>query len=148
MAIKVFFYTTKPSSINKKLVNQVVKKTISLANCKNLSQELSVVLLPDSSVKVLNKKYRQINKPTDVLAFPGKSKYMPNFDNFLGEIVIANGVCQRQAKLHHHSFKKEFIILLIHGLLHLLGYDHQKNKEALIMESLELKILKKVYESI
>ncbi len=146
MAIKVFFYSAKPSSINKKIVDLVVKQTISLTVAKNLSSELSVVLLPDSSVKVLNKKYRHIDKPTDVLSFPGKSEKMPNFDDFLGEIVIARGVCQKQAKIHNHSFKKEFIILLIHGLLHLLGYDHKKNKEAIIMESLEAKILKKVYE--
>ncbi len=146
MAIKVSFYTAKPSSINKKLVSEVVKQTVCLAGFRNLSQDLSVALLSDNSVKVLNYKYRQLNKPTDVLSFSGKTKKLPGIDNFLGEIVIAKGVCQKQAKKHQHSFKKEFIILLIHGTLHLLGYNHEKNTEAEQMESLEAKILKKVYE--
>jgi probable rRNA maturation factor len=146
MLIKVFFYTARPSSITQKLVEQIAKQTISLAGFKNSHQELSVALLPDSLVQVLNHKYRKLNKPTDVLAFSGKTKKIPGIDNFLGEVVIARGVCQKQAKKHKHSFKKEFIILLIHGLLHLLGYDHQKNKQAIVMEDLEAKILKKIYE--
>lgn len=145
MSIKVSFYTARPSSINKKLVSEVVEQTIFLTGFKNLSQELSVALLSDNSVKALNRKYRKINKPTDVLSFSGKTEKMPGLDNFLGEIVIAKGVCQKQAKKHQHSFKKEFIILLIHGTLHLLGYDHKKDKQAVIMEQLEMKILKKFY---
>lgn len=145
MSIKVSFYTARPSGINKKLVSEVVEQTIFLTGFKNLSQELSVALLSDNSVKALNRKYRKINKPTDVLSFSGKTEKMPGLDNFLGEIVIAKGVCQKQAKKHQHSFKKEFIILLIHGTLHLLGYDHKKDKQAVIMEQLEMKILKKFY---
>ncbi len=148
MPIKVYFYSFKPSQITKKLVAQVVKQTLSLANIKKDYNEVSVALLSDQAVKKLNYNYRQINKPTDVLSFSGQTKPWPGMKNFLGEIVIAKGVCQRQAQLHQHSFKKEFIILLIHGTLHLLGYDHQKDKPALIMESLEAKILKKFYESV
>lgn len=146
MAIKVNFYTAEPSSINKKLVKQVVKQTINLSGFKNLSQDLSVALLPDNLVKDLNWKYHKINKATDVLSFAGNTEKMPGIDNFLGEIVIARGICQKQATKHRHSFEKEFIILLIHGILHLLGYDHQKSKEAVIMEALEKKIIKKIYE--
>ena len=147
MSIKVSFYTAKPtSSISKKLVSEVVKQTIRLAGFKNFSQDLSVALLPDNLVKILNRKYRKLNKYTDVLSFSGKSEKLPGIDNFLGEIVIARDVCQKQAKKQQHSFKKEFIILLIHGTLHLLGYNHEKSKEAVQMENLEAKVLKKVYE--
>lgn len=93
------------------------------------------MFLNDRAMKSLNKKYRGINKTTDVLSFPQlTSDYKPEFfvrekaPVFLGDIVINANYAKRQALINKSSFYYEISRLLIHGLLHLLGYDHEKNK--------------------
>jgi probable rRNA maturation factor len=81
---------------------------------------VSVAILPDSKVKTLNRKYRRKNTPTDVLSFPG-------IDDYLGDIAISRGIAQKQAKLLGHSLSTELRVLALHGLLHLLGYDHESD---------------------
>jgi probable rRNA maturation factor len=76
-----------------------------------------IAILPDTKVKTLNRKYRRKNRGTDVLSFPG-------IGNCLGDIAISRGIAQKQAKLLGHSLATELRVLALHGLLHLLGYDH------------------------
>ena len=88
---------------------------------------LSLALVGDATVRALNRHYRGIDRATDVLSFPtdpqSHSKFhIPNA--FLGEIVIARGVARRQARAAGHSELTEFRVLALHGLLHLLGYEH------------------------
>ena len=78
---------------------------------------VSIAILPDAKVRTLNRRYRGKNKSTDVLSFPG-----PGTD--LGDIAISREIAQKQAKLLGHSFVTELRVLALHGLLHLLGYDH------------------------
>jgi probable rRNA maturation factor len=84
---------------------------------------VSIALLSDRRVRSLNRAYRRKDAPTDVLSFsysqPGEA------DRFLGEIVIARGVARRQARAAKHSELTEWRLLALHGLLHLLGYDHE-----------------------
>ena len=96
---------------------------------------VAIAILPDARVKALNSKYRGKNKPTDVLSFPEKGtaifgrparKLHPTA--FLGDIAISRGIAQKQAKLLGHSLKTEIRVLALHGLLHLLGYDHDSDK--------------------
>jgi probable rRNA maturation factor len=79
---------------------------------------LAIAILPDAKVKTLNRKYRRKNAATDVLSFPGSG-------DFLGDIAISRGIAQKQAKLLGHSLGIELRVLALHGLLHLLGYDHE-----------------------
>jgi probable rRNA maturation factor len=81
---------------------------------------VAVAILPDSRVKALNRKYRRKNRGTDVLSFPGGG-------DFLGDIAISRGIAQKQARLLGHSFETELRVLALHGLLHLLGYDHDSD---------------------
>lgn len=78
--------------------------------------------MADSRVRRLNREYRGKDKPTDVLSFPSdeRNERAP----YLGDIVIAAGVARRQARQAGHSLQTELRILALHGLLHLLGYDH------------------------
>lgn len=94
-------------------------------------KEISVALVGDKEIKRLNKDYRKINRVTDVLSFED-----------INEIVICYPQAKRQAKEKKHSVKKEIEILLIHGLLHLAGYDHIKDKDAEVMEKLEKLLIK------
>lgn len=96
---------------------------------------VAIAILPDAEVKALNRRYRRKNAGTDVLSFPGegscaivggrprKSQPTP----FLGDIAISRGIAQKQAKLLGHSLATELRVLALHGLLHLLGYDHESD---------------------
>ena len=95
--------------------------------------EVSIALVSDATVRGLNERYRRQDHATDVLSFPAELKAQPlktrhNVSvnaGFLGEIVIARGVARRQARAARHSELTELRVLALHGLLHLLGYDHE-----------------------
>ena len=85
---------------------------------------VNVALVSDQRVRALNKTYRRKDYATDVLSFPAEpSALSPK--PFLGDIVIARGVAKRQAREARHSERTELRVLALHGLLHLLGYDHE-----------------------
>jgi probable rRNA maturation factor len=94
---------------------------------------VNIAILPDSKVRALNRKYRRKDEPTDVLSFSetesgrffGGRQPLPT--RFLGDIAISRGIAQKQAKLLGHSLGTEFRVLALHGLLHLLGYDHESD---------------------
>jgi probable rRNA maturation factor len=83
--------------------------------------ELTVALVSDARVRALNRKYRRKDAVTDVLSFPAGEP------GLLGDVVIAAGVARRQARSAGHSFGTEVRVLALHGLLHLLGYDHERD---------------------
>lgn len=101
----------------------------------------------DKFIRSLNNKYRGIDKPTDVLSFSlkeGAVKFLEvESDKLLGDIIISVETAQRQADTLNHSIEKELTVLLIHGLLHLTGYDHEKDKDYKTMRGKESEILKK-----
>jgi probable rRNA maturation factor len=80
-----------------------------------------IALTSDARVRQLNARYRATNAPTDVLAFAAEEP------GFLGEVVIARGVARRQARQAGHPVQVELRVLALHGLLHLLGYDHERD---------------------
>ena len=85
---------------------------------------VTVAILPDARVKALNRRFRRINKATDVLSFPAARAPGENEAPILGDIVIARGIARKQARFLKHSLETELRVLALHGLLHLLGYDH------------------------
>ena len=89
--------------------------------------EVSVALVSDAHVRALNRRYRRKNRTTDVLSFPAdqNAPRARSTPRFLGDVVIATGVARRQAREAGHSFAAELRVLALHGLLHLLGYDHE-----------------------
>ncbi len=104
--------------------------------------ELSILLTDDNEIQRLNAQYRNINAATDVLAFAMREGVDadPN-DKVLGDIVISIPTAERQAKEYGHSVYAELALLTIHGVLHLLGYDHHKRDEAEIMEEKQKEII-------
>ena len=92
--------------------------------------ELSIALVADSTVRALNRRYRRHDATTDVLSFPTDlpQPLASSRKPFLGDIVIARGVARRQARQEGHSELTELRILALHGLLHLLGYDHERDQ--------------------
>jgi len=106
-----------------------VKEILAELELKN--PEISILLLDDPQIKDLNREYREKDKPTDVLSFPMLDESSGNIQpQLLGDIVISVETTEKQARSRKNSFYKELCILLIHGMLHLLGYDHELSKKA------------------
>jgi len=139
-----------------KKITETVLKEVDLKD----EVEISLAIVGDGRIRKLNKMYRGKNRVTDVLSFENKSvipylakafprlkknkdiKFIDPPDNIkrLGEIILCYPQAKKQAKKLNHSLEKELTILLIHGMLHLLGYDHET------MEDIENIILKKIKE--
>ena len=114
--------------------------------------EVSLVFTDSETVQRLNRDYRGVDKPTDVLAFymlPQKeadSSFVLPPDNVLrlGEVIISYPQAVEQAKEQGHSTKQELALLIIHGILHLLGYDHEQPEEEKLMRERERELLEKI----
>lgn len=131
----------------KKITNNVIK--LVLEERSRTSGEVSVVFVDDGEMRNLNRNYRGANKSTDVLAFPmNDGKFAAINPDLLGDIVISVPQARRQAETHDHSLERELSILLIHGLLHLFGYDHQTNNEEAAMKELETEYLMLIEEEL
>ena len=118
------------SNINLKLVKKVCEEFLKYNNIKN--KIISIGFVGDIIIKKLNNKYRKINKITDILSFPVDE----NDDEYLGELIINYAQIKRQAKTFLNSATEELIFILIHGLLHLLGYEDKTEKGRKQMEKL------------
>ena len=106
--------------------------------------ELSLALVGNREIRELNARYRNKNEPTDVLSFPC-GDHPSSREKLLGDVVISVEQAEKQARQARKTLDEELESLLIHGILHLLGYDHERSqKEAKIMRAME----KKIHESI
>jgi probable rRNA maturation factor len=97
----------------------------------------AVLLTDDETLAELNARFRDREGPTNVLSFPAS----PNFADHLGDVALAFGVCQAEAGEQGKPLADHLRHLVAHGLLHLMGYDHEDESEAQVMESLERNIL-------
>lgn len=111
------------------------------------SVEISVTLTGDDEVRALNSKWRNKDKPTNVLSFPMADERdlsranIVSSELLLGDIILALGVCELEAAEKGLSIEQHAAHLLVHGTLHLLGYDHQNEREAGDMEAREIRAL-------
>lgn len=148
----------KNLSVTLEHVDKVQKGKISKSIKINKKIELSLTMCGNSKIKSLNNEYRNKNKITDVLSFPMYESLRNNSVNSmvsmletvsLGDIVISKDVARKQARQFGISYEQEVIHLFVHGLLHLLGFDHEISvKEEKVMEELEQSIVKKIYKDL
>ena len=103
--------------------------------------EMSVVLTDDAAVRSLNRDWRGIDKPTNVLSFPASSPKTKGIPALLGDVIVAYETLAREAAEEKKPVPHHLAHLVVHGYLHLLGYDHQTDSEAEAMEGLERNIL-------
>lgn len=106
--------------------------------------ELSLVLADDTMVQELNNKWRGKDKPTNVLSFPADDFDIPDAPRLLGDVILALETVEREAVAQNKVFDHHLTHLVIHGVLHLLGFDHIEEDEADIMEAMEVKLLAEV----
>jgi probable rRNA maturation factor len=90
------------------------------------SAELSIALVSDREIQALNAAYRRQNKPTDVLSFPADER-LPTGGRLLGDVILSVEQARKQARARRRTLEQELELLLIHGILHLLGYDHERS---------------------
>lgn len=112
-------------------------------NLQNTELEFSVIIVDNERIHEINREYRKIDRPTDVISFALEDNEEIKFDNYrvLGDIYISIDKVKEQAKTYGHSEKRELAFLTIHGFLHLLGYDHMKPEEEKIMFARQEEIL-------
>tara|TARA_Y100000590_G_scaffold332816_1_gene378425 strand:- start:499 stop:939 length:441 start_codon:yes stop_codon:yes gene_type:complete len=115
-----------------------LKKLQKVLGLKNNNQEFSILLTNNYKMKILNNKFRKKNKNTDVLSFPLKNIIENNY--YIGDIAISFEYINKRSKIS--DFHYEFDKMWVHGYLHLVGYDHKKNKDYKNMNNKEKLILK------
>ena len=115
-------------------LKKAVRMALQAADADETSS-LTLLLASDKRVQMLNRDFRGFDKPTNVLSFPADT------EDYLGDIIIAYGVTAKEAKESGKTFVDHVTHLTIHGVLHLLGYDHVKPRQAKVMETLEVRIL-------
>jgi probable rRNA maturation factor len=118
-----------------------------LSDLSEDNSELSILFVDDKEMHRLNRDYRGIDRPTDVLSFPmGEGEGAEINTWLLGDVIISLDTALRQAEEKGHDFIKEILILLTHGILHLLGYDHENSPEyAEKMRQKEKEILNNIF---
>lgn len=138
---------------NKEYTNEIKKileKCFKEENLERAKLYVSITLTNQVNIKKLNKKYRNIDKETDVLSFPmfeqqELEKIIKRKSNIvedtLGDIIISIPRVEEQAREYNHSFERELAYMVVHGFYHLMGYDHIEEKDKEKMRSKEEKIL-------
>lgn len=133
---KVLRHIWQNEKIQDKLTNN--KQTLSL----------TLKLSNDAEIQNLNKDFRGKDKPTNVLSFPsgddmpGMEMLINDSERYIGDIIMSMETLKREAEMQNKKIENHYMHLLLHSILHLLGYDHEDDADADVMESLEIDILK------
>lgn len=136
----------------KEVLQSAIKCALKFENFKN-PYEVDVTIVDNKQIREINKKYRNIDRETDVLSFPmlrfkdgkgtiGDDDKNPDTDEVvLGDIVLSFEKALSQSKEYEHSFEREAAYLTVHSVLHLLGYDHETDSDRVKMRNEEKKIM-------
>ncbi|MDP2932361.1 MAG: rRNA maturation RNase YbeY [Chloroflexota bacterium] len=148
MEINVLVVKGVAANVEAGWLQRVAEQVLTAQNISP-SAELSLVLTTPKKIRELNRDYLGEDSPTDVLSFPMEPESSafvmpPDGKLHLGEVIISYSQAAAQAREHQHSVKKELVILLIHGVLHVLGFDHAQPDEERRMRAREAEILGQV----
>lgn len=132
------------------IIEKVINKCFEVEGLLNSKLEVSITLTTPEKIHKINKQYRNVDRPTDVLSFPMFEKEEldekiknNNFshEDVLGDIIISIEQVEAQAKEYGHSFEREFAYMIVHGFYHLMGYDHIKEEDKKVMRPKEDNVL-------
>lgn len=157
MTIEISYESEKKLDIPyEEIVNKMVVSALDFENCP-YEAEVSVTFVDDEEIRKINSEYRGIDKSTDVLSFPFNEFKIPgNFDDIeesvdafnpetgellLGDIILSTDHIVEQAIEYGHSETRELAFLVVHSMLHLMGYDHMADEDRAVMEERQRKIL-------
>ena len=141
-------YWSKKIKKKQELFNNICKNFPKKFRFPNKKVYFTLLFSNNKKIKALNRKFRNKNKHTDILSFPFEHK-MKNFrEIYLGDIVISFNYMNKPKNLNLKEFRKKTVKIFIHGFLHLLGYDHIKEKDYKKMLNMEKKIFNSIKESL
>lgn len=137
------FNETEEQIENLDILKPLLEYARKVENLEDTELEFSVIIVDNERIHQINKEYRGIDRPTDVISFALEDSEDINIENYriLGDIYISIDKVREQAKEFGHSEKRELAFLTIHGFLHLLGYDHMEPEEEKIMFARQEEIL-------
>lgn len=147
MNIDIIDNTNKLTNDHINLLREILTFAHKKENITN-DIEVSITIVTNEEIHQLNREYRNIDAPTDVLSFEMNDPYVELDDELsnipipIGDIVISIDKVEEQAKAYNHSFERELAFLTVHGFLHLLGYTHDDENEEKIMFAKQEQILK------
>lgn len=123
----------KRIKINKRKIRVEVTKLLKLLNCGN--KEISITFVNDPTIQIINKKYLSKDKPTNVISFSLQEGEFSGINpELLGDVIISVDTASSDAKKGHLTFDEEILFLIIHGLLHILGYNHVNTSKANVLK--------------
>ena len=161
MTITIDYEAEKKLEISwEKIIRDIIEEALNYEECP-YEAEINVLLTDNREIQVMNREYRQIDRPTDVLSFPMIEYETPSdfsmveedfCDCFnpesgelmLGDIILSVDKVAEQAENYGHSQLREFAFLVTHSMLHLCGYDHMEESDALLMEEKQRNILEEL----
>lgn len=161
MTINFDYETDKrPDTEYEEVVTQVINEAMDYEKCP-YEAEVNVLLTDNEGIREINREYRKMDSPTDVLSFPmtdyeapSQFDFLENCENdcfnpetgelILGDIVLSVDKIKEQAYNYGHAEKRELAFLVAHSMLHLFGYDHESKEEAAVMEAKQNEILNKL----
>ena len=136
-----------------KTIRKVITECFKEEKLENSKLYISITLTTPENIHEINKQYRNVDRETDVLSFPMfekeelEQKIAKNdfeHEDILGDVVISIEKVKEQAVEYRHSFEREFAYMLVHGFYHLMGYDHIKEDDKVLMRAKEEKVLNKL----
>ena len=147
--VEIEYLDVEENSIYNDLIENVVQKCFEIENLLNTRFYISVTLTTPKNIKAFNKKYRNIDKETDVLSFPmfEKSDILQiqnskmEFEDVLGDMIISIERVEQQAIEYGHSFERELAYMVVHSFYHLMGEDHMVEEDKACMRAKEEKVL-------
>ena len=135
------------------IIKKVVKECFETGKITDSKMYINIILTTSKNIREYNKKYRNIDKETDVLSFPmfekeeldkkTKNKDFKNLD-ILGDMIISIPKVEEQAKEYGHSFERELAYMVVHSFYHLMGYDHMIEEDKSVMRAKEENVLNKL----
>jgi probable rRNA maturation factor len=142
----VIYIKTRKVKITKDIresIHDAVIETYRFTNSPS-DAALTVLLTDDHYIRKLNFQYRGIDKPTDVLSFQNEEDFSGYDEKYLGDIIVSIPTAEVQSSEAGHPIKNELSLLVIHGVLHLLGYDHDSSENKRVMWALQEKVLSRL----
>jgi len=150
--IEISYNEVESQANEEEIITKVVKTVLELEGIKH-ELEIYITLTNNEEIHKINKEYRNVDRPTDVLSFPMyerdeipnlREKAKNNIEEILGDIIISIPKIKEQAEEYGHSYERELAYLTTHGMLHLLGYDHIIEEEKVVMRKHEETVLEKL----
>lgn len=150
--VEISYNEVESEANEEEIITKVTKTVLELEGIKH-DLDIYITLTNDEEIHKINKEYRDVDRPTDVLSFPMferdeisklREEKLDDVEEILGDIIISIPKVKEQAEEYGHSYERELAYLTTHGMLHLLGYDHMIDEEKTIMREHEEKVLEKL----